>query len=145
MFRKHLLVLFLFLLFVSGEGGVILITGKQNKQDKEVTMNNLLSALRTTTQVQPDIAIPTSGKTTGFTYDASKIGSFKGETIAIYPAWSKPKSHGAAGNPTEFYGGLPLYSTKLLAYQALRNEIEKRFAVQLQAIDNQIQALEDRP
>ncbi|WP_272570288.1 hypothetical protein [Providencia sp. PROV255] len=108
-------------------------------------MKTLLSALRATDLVQPDIAVPTSGKTTGFTYDASKVGSFKGETIAIYPAWSKPKSHGAAGNPTEFYGGQPLYSTKLLAYKALRNEIEKRFAAQLQAIDKQVLALEDRP
>ncbi|MBQ0270086.1 hypothetical protein [Providencia huaxiensis] len=124
---------------------MILIAGKENKQHKGIIMKTLLAALRVTDQVQPDIAIPASGKTTGFTYDAAKIGSFKGETIAIYPAWSKPNSHGAAGNPTEFYGGLPLYSTKLLAYQALRNEIEKRFAAQLQAIDKQILALEDRP
>ncbi|OBU10551.1 hypothetical protein [Morganella psychrotolerans] len=110
MFRKHLFwCFFLFLLFVSGEGGVILVASKQNKQHKGIIMNNLLSALRSTAQVQPDIAIPSSGKVTGFLFDASKIGGFRGEHIAVYPAWSKANSHGVAGNDVSLSGGRSLF------------------------------------
>lgn len=102
------------------------------------------SSLHPTVPVLADIAIPTSGKTTGFLFDASKIGGFRGEYIAVHPAWSKSNAHGAAGNKHGLYGGRALYSTKVLALKALRHEIETRFAAQLHAIDNVIAEAEVR-
>ncbi|RKL15110.1 hypothetical protein BFJ72_g15359, partial [Fusarium proliferatum] len=87
-------------------------------------------ALRFTPKVVPDLPAPapaSSGKTSG--WDFSAYGK------NVHRAWSESYAHGhgtARGQKlSASQGSRPLYSTKLLAFRAMRNALEQRFAGEL--------------
>jgi hypothetical protein len=93
-------------------------------------------ALRYTADVGlPDIPIPDSGKKTqGYL----PVG-VAGDNPRVEPVESESVSHATIVKgvvlSTASQGGRALYSTRLLALKALRNEVEKLCAQQLRRID----------
>lgn len=97
-------------------------------------------ALRWTNPVEPDLPIPESGYVNGWRYNSYRDGR-------VYPAWSAHNSH----HDGDFYEqwksakvsssqrGVSLYSTKVLALQALRAELEEEYAKNLARIDKMIE------
>lgn len=93
----------------------------------------LVRALRWTAPVQPDLPVPEFGQTTS----GWQINTYSGR---VYEAWSESAAHGE-GKARGSYGsqkGIPLYSTRLLALQAMRAAVELECAQKLAAIDAQI-------
>lgn len=94
-------------------------------------------ALRFTPQVFPDLPAPargSSGKTSGWGFSANGKN--------VHPAWSESYAHGHGPTRSQALsaaqGSRPLYSTKLLAFQAMRNALEHRFAGELAQVDEWI-------
>jgi hypothetical protein len=99
----------------------------------------LVKAWKLTENVLPDIPVPESGHTQGWTYNKY--------TKCVDLAWSKCVTHGYGAwkdHPRNgIQCGIALFSTRERALRAMRYEIEQRFMRELAAIDMQIeQALE---
>lgn len=96
----------------------------------------MLSALRATAGAKPDVMPPEafSGVSVGFTF-AGALGSPR-----VEKAWSTSVSHGT-GEPRSHGSQNPrrLYSTKLLALQALRRAVELECCKSLRRIDVMIE------
>lgn len=98
-------------------------------------------ALRWTEKVLPDVHPPES--------DAVRLGySVNVYAQRVEPAWTETSFHGAGHSRvagTASYGGNLLYSTRLLAFKALRSGMEERFARELASVDDQIRLLGETP
>ena len=101
----------------------------------------LAKAFRFTPQVLPDVEAPNAGQpdTKGYIFIAA------GNCTRLAASSSSRHITGAHQVPDPrvgiaTQGGIPLYSTKLLALRALRHEVEKECAARLAAIDKQIEA-----
>lgn len=91
---------------------------------------------------------PPSGRGPGTRY--TEGWGFNSHTEDVFPMWSGVVVHGYGSAPTttmasgsRSHGGRALYSTKLLALQALRYEMERNAARALAKIDAQIAAQKD--
>ncbi|WP_186268089.1 hypothetical protein [Burkholderia gladioli] len=100
-------------------------------------------ALRFTDTAAPDLPKPTGSgeETSGW--------SFNSYSKSISQAWSNSVAHGTgysssaaqrASRQSASQRGIPLYSTRLLALRAMRNDIERRVARELSDIDAMIDA-----
>lgn len=94
----------------------------------------ILGALRWTGEVLPDVAPPSNGSKFG---TLSKGFAFAGwDHVRIEPAYSSSISHNIGRDDgTSMQQPRWLYSTRLLALQAARNSLERRFAESLAVID----------
>ena len=98
------------------------------------------AALRWTSEVEPDVAIPTGfGNTTGFL--------FAGDTSdypRVEPACSSSVHHGfGSAERTDSQHPRRLFSTRLRALQALRHAVEQECARRLRRVDSMIEAIAD--
>jgi hypothetical protein len=91
-------------------------------------------ALRFTPLVERDLPAPdrgTSGMISGWDYNAYYMNAEQ--------AWSESVAHGRGSAPkssmSASQGALSLYSTKLLALKAMRNEMEHKAARELAKVD----------
>ncbi|MFY4709910.1 hypothetical protein [Burkholderia glumae] len=102
---------------------------------------NEARALRFTDPVSPDLPKPTGSEeeTSGWIFNSYSKN--------ISQAWSNSVSHGTgypssaaqrASRQSASQRGIQLYSTRLLALRAMRNEIERRVARELSDIDGMI-------
>ena len=107
--------------------------------DAAIVRAETIAALRWTAPVVPDVPIPEWDKvSTGFSQNAY--------SVTVVPAWSRSNSHGFGEYGPGKSGsqqGRRLYSTELLAWKAMRAELEMRMARELMHIDRKIKALED--
>jgi hypothetical protein len=95
----------------------------------------LVKAWRLTENVLPDIPVPNSGYTQGWTFNSySKIVEYAWSESVVHGRgeWKKHPRNGSQG-------GVALYSTKEIALRAMRYWIEQRFMRELAAIDTQIE------
>jgi len=92
-------------------------------------------ALNWTQPVYPDVPVPKSGETTGYLFNAYNCRVMFARSSTIGHASSDEDMP----TKTSRQGCRALYSTRLLALQALRHELEKEYANTLAAIDMQIQ------
>ena len=110
-----------------------------NKKEKElldeaILHAELLFALRWTEKISPDVPVPTGNwVSTGYLY--SPVAK------KVYEAWSHSDKHGEMPYMPKYgrKGGIEIYSTRALALQAMRYEIELRFASELLDLDKEIQ------
>lgn len=80
--------------------------------------------------ILPDVAPPDFGcdPTSGFLFNS--------HSIRVYPAWSFLSSHVTDRiDGSRSQGGRWLFSTRDLAFQAMRRELEMRFAKELRRVD----------
>lgn len=104
---------------------------------KEVDALKLRLALCWTPKVEPDVLAPSLSDVT------SRVALVKGWLPAydrVEPACSS-RVHHSVGSTTETrsQGARNLYSTKLLALRAARNDLERRFAHELKLMDEKIE------
>jgi hypothetical protein len=110
------------------------MTKKEQEKMEELL---IISALRYTTEVQPDIQPPPLGQIgneirNGYLYNTYTLRITEACTSSIY--------HNDNGHDrTTSQGSCSLYSTKLLALKAMRNEAEKQYAKKLREIDKMIE------
>jgi hypothetical protein len=104
----------------------------------------LAKALRWTQPVEPDVAPPKPEErgnrlATGYLYNAYFNGFTQGR---VEPSCSSSISHNFGSNTkTSSQGARHLYSTPVLAWQAMRYDVEKDCAKRLAYIDKQIEDL----
>jgi len=92
-------------------------------------------ALRFTDTVKLDVEIPDYS-----TNELSKGFLMNSYALRVTPACSSPSGHSSTGNDRiTSQNGVKLYSTKLLALKAMRNELEYRLAKELRKIDIMIE------
>lgn len=107
--------------------------------DAAIERAEMLAALRWTNPVVPDVPIPEWDKvSTGFSQNAY--------TMRVERMWSRSNLHGIGEYSPFKHGsqhGRRLYSTELLAWKAMRAELEMRMARELMQIDRKIKTLED--
>ena len=106
--------------------------------EREALLTRL--ALRFTEPVLPDVPRPDSGqkRTKGFLYRGS-LSSVS--NVEATPACSSSVFHSSRSNTeTDSQGGRALYSTRLRALKALRNELEIQAANRLRYLDTIIEA-----
>lgn len=111
---------------------------KKEKEAHEALLRQvrILGALRFTDKVLPDVPHPKNGD-----YNALTKGFlFNSHSICIAPACSSSTGHNSWNNQaTSSQGARDLYSTRLLALKAMRNEIEQESAKRLADIDAMIE------
>lgn len=112
-----------------------------NKKEKAALEEALtLSALRTTAGANPDVMPPSAfgGATNGF-----MVVGERSDSPAIVRAWSESTSHGRgesrSSSMSGSQGSRALFSTKLLALQALRRAVEIDCCKRLRRIDVMIE------
>lgn len=120
------------------------------KKEREYVANlerqlRLSKALRWTEQVKKDVPPPSSSTIMGRQFTTGYLFNAHRNTDAVYEAWSSTVYHGSGKPPAEgqrLYAAsqepVHLFSTKLLALKALRNEIERMTAEKLADIDERI-------
>ena len=108
-----------------------------------LTEARTLAALRWTSPVAPDVPPPPHGYSEGWDFNAPS-GS-------VWLGWSTSVSHGTGPAPKDgkhplggSQCGRAMYSTQVLALAALRREIERRAAVALRTIDEQLEAAQPK-
>lgn len=109
------------------------------KKEKEVFEAALTAAaLRTTSDVAPDVSPPISGGLSkGFAVVAASS-----EYARVEPACSSSVNHGIGQQDrTTTQGPRHLYSTKEMALKAMRRAVERHCAGRLRYIDRMIEAL----
>lgn len=96
-------------------------------------------ALRFTEKIKPDIPAPKDGTTRGFLFNAysSQIQYAASRTVSHATSYAPIKDTGFGGGWTQ--GGRAIYSSKLLAFKAMRYEVELECAKKLAGIDKQIE------
>ena len=97
----------------------------------EVTLHK---AMFVSDLIEPDVPPPLDGEpmTTGWTYNE--------HSIRILPACSSSVGHGLdQTDKTTSQRPLALYSTRALAYQALRGVLSRRYALHLLQLDRRIE------
>lgn len=99
--------------------------------DAAIYAARLISALRWTAPVEPDMPPPPPGcvgVTEGWMYNAY--------SRRVYRAWSRESTNGE-GKITSHASlqSMPLFSTQSLAYAAMRNDLEKEYGKKLLEID----------
>lgn len=107
---------------------------KAEHQEQEAQEPRIRAALRWTEPAPgPDVAPPSwDGLSTGYLFNA--------HTNRVDVACSSSVSHAfGRTDQTTTQGARRLYSTRLLALQALRNAVERACAERLTAIDRQIE------
>jgi hypothetical protein len=94
-------------------------------------------ALRITENVKPDIPKPESGQTLvkGWSFNSYSKRVEKSCSTCIY--------HGDGWEKTSSQNAIEQYSTPILAYRAMRREVEKRCARELREIDIKIEGASD--
>jgi hypothetical protein len=111
------------------------------KELAEVERLKTLLALRFTPDISPDIPKPESGQ------GESKIvngWSFNAYSRRVYKSCSSVVYHGTdKWDKTESQHPIEQYSTPLLAYKAMRREVEKECARNLRDIDRKIEELSE--
>jgi hypothetical protein len=90
-------------------------------------------ALRFTEKIEPDVDIPTST-------EESEGYMFNAYSQRVTPSRSRMGSH-LVGECSWSQQGKRLYSTELLAYTAMRYEVERDCAKKLAVIDKKIESL----
>ncbi len=99
----------------------------------------LARSLHFTEVVKPDVMPPTS-----FEMPLSKGFTFNSYGVSVSPACSSSIGHSPhRDTKTDRQGPTPLYSTALLAWKALRNELEIKFANELVGVDERIEQLQE--
>jgi hypothetical protein len=99
-----------------------------------------LSALRATAGAQPDVMPPSSfsGHTSGFLFAGER-----GDYPKVFEAWSESVSHGRGesrlASMSGSQGARSLFSSRLLALQALRRAVEIDCCKRLRRIDAMIE------
>lgn len=96
----------------------------------EVTLHK---AMFVSDLIEPDVPPPSVGEpmTTGWTYNE--------HSIRVLPACSSSVGHGLdQTDKTTSQRPLALYSTRALAYQALRGVLSRRYALHLLQLDRRI-------
>ena len=97
----------------------------------------ILSALRWTEEVKPDIDYPQ-----GKEFTKGWLVGYKNATIGC----SNSVHHSSGRNDrTDSQRPVQLYSTKLLALRGLRHETERRCAIELADVDRMIEAALKQP
>jgi hypothetical protein len=111
-----------------------------NKAEKQledaIDKARLYAAFQITPEITPDLPAPSSG--VGFGADAHIYGyDFNEHTRKVFEAWSESVRNGTGHGERKHgsQGGRNLYSTKLLALQAMRNKIAMKSADILVGID----------
>jgi len=106
-----------------------------NKKEQAIVEDlKVRCALRFTETVELDVGIPK--------YDEPDTKGFLMNSYAlrVTPACSSSIGHSSTSNErTTSQKGVELYSTKLLALKAMRNELEYRLAIELRRIDIMIE------
>lgn len=108
------------------------------KAEKQIVEHlKIKLALSWTPLVRPDLPPPVYGKTTSG-------WAFNEFTLNVMPAWSESIYHGIGSSAPESkmsgsQGSKWLYSTRLLALRAMRNEVELEAARRLRKIDAHIE------
>jgi hypothetical protein len=97
----------------------------------------LVSALRWTEAVAPDVPVPAYGEpaTSGWAHNP--------HAMRVDQMWSESQAHGwgaARGRDTASQRGRALYSTRLLALRAMRHAVELDCAARLAQVDKMIEA-----
>lgn len=106
--------------------------------DSALAEARLLGALRFTSKVERDVMPPKSGYAAGFDINPYGDGS-------VWEAWTSSVTHGRGGAPIsdQYSSGSQncrsLYSTKELAWRAVRNAMERAMAARLAGVDHHIQ------
>lgn len=110
------------------------MTKKERAQhDAAIKAARVAGALRWTSEVKPDIDIPTT------VAHLARGWLFNTHNARVAPACSSTVHHSFGRNDrTETQGPRCLYSTKVLALQAMRHELEREFAQRLAYVDEQI-------
>jgi len=108
---------------------------KKEKEALEAALT--VAALRTTTDVAPDVPPPTNG---GLSKGFAVVGE-RSDNGRVEPACSSSVHHGIGQHDrTTSQNARHLYSTKILALKALRRAIEQDCAVRLRRVDRMIDA-----
>jgi len=113
------------------------MTKKERAEMEDLrTQLRIAKAFRFTEKVRPDVLIPTGSGvlSRGFLYNASNMA------WRVVPACSSSVAHSfGSSDKTDSRNGCPLYSTRLLALRALRNDAEQQCAKWLADIDKAIE------
>ena len=105
------------------------------KEQAEVEALKIRLALRFTEDVKPDIPKPESGIVNGYSFNSSSRRVEKSCSSSIghnHGRWDKADSQYPIAQ----------YSSPILAYRAMRREVEQRFARELREIDREKEAFE---
>lgn len=114
---------------------------KQEKAELEALKKELLlnAALRWTEKVETDVPIPTHDVSFGTLSKGFLHVAAMGDSPRVELACSSTINHSTGRNDkTTTQGARRLYSTRLLALKALRNEVEQHCAKKLAEIDKDI-------
>lgn len=107
---------------------------KKEKEALEAALT--VAALRTTTDVSPDVPPPTGG---GLSKGFAVVGE-RSDYMRVEPACSSSVHHGVGHqDKTTSQNARHLYSTKMLALKALRRAIERDCAERLRRVDRMIE------
>jgi hypothetical protein len=112
------------------------MTKKEHAEMEDLrTQLRIAKAFRFTEKVRPDVLIPTGNTLSkGFLYNASNMA------WRVVPACSSSVGHNfGSSDRTTTQRGMALYSTRLLALRALRNDAEQQCAKWLADIDKEIE------
>jgi hypothetical protein len=105
------------------------------KEQAEVEALKIRLALRFTEDVKPDIPKPESGIVNGY--------SFNSFSKRVEKSCSSPIGHNCGRwDKTDAQYHIAQYSSPMLAFRAMRREVEECFARELREIDRKIEALE---
>ena len=105
------------------------------KEQAEVERLKTRLALRFTEDVKPDISVPSTGIVNGWGFNSYSRKVEKSCSTTVFHSdrqWNKTDSQ----QPIE------QYSMPILAYKAMRRELEERFARELREIDRSIELLD---
>ena len=103
--------------------------------DAAVELAGMAKAMRFTDEVKPDIIPTGTDKVWGWTFNSY--------TGAVSKVWSNCNSNGG-GNCIASQGSISLYSSEVLALQALRDSLELKCANDLLRTDKRIKDAKQR-
>lgn len=106
------------------------------KEQAEVEALKTRLAFRFTEDIMPDIKKPELGQS------LVKGWSFNSYSKRVGKSCSTRIGHGDGWEKTSSQNPISQYSLPILAYKAMRRELENRFALELREIDRKIEALE---
>jgi hypothetical protein len=110
------------------------------KELAEIERLKTLLALRFTADILPDIPKPISGRDEGSIINGWSFNSY---SRRVYKTCSSTIYHGTdKWDKTESQYPIEQFSSPILAYRALRREVEKECARNLRDIDRSIEKLE---